>query len=449
MKLSPHKPIDPKKFSFFYGWFLVPLATFGVIMSIPGQTAGFSAFTEPLLSVSKLSRTQLAFAYMLGTITSGFVLPIMGRKLDKWGSRLFMMFASLMLGLTLLAMSQVDIIVSKTSVFFPEISKTTLFIVAFILGIFCLRFFGQGLLPMAANTMIGKWFNHKRGRAIAITSASNSLAFAAAPAVMNILARVFGWKGAWLLLAILVGGGMTVLSWAFFRDTPEICGLTVDGEPEPRNTKTELNNDLDIVPGVTRETALKTAAFWAITLAVCFFGFVLTGFTFHIEALGVQAGLTPQKAVLVFVPGPFISIPLGFLAAWMSDRRITIRFLVIFMVAGGFLTSISLYFFRTQAGFVCAIIGIGVSSAFFGPLSTLAFPRYFGRKHLGSINGVFMSMTTITSALGPVFFSLANDLFGALRYAFIAAAVFPLILLPLIFKMEKPEDVLISPYCLT
>jgi len=88
--LQPHVPINPKRVPFFYGWLLLVLASLGIIMSIPGQTAGFSAFTEPLLSISYISRTQLSLCYMTGTIASGFLLPIMGRQLDRFGSRLFM-----------------------------------------------------------------------------------------------------------------------------------------------------------------------------------------------------------------------------------------------------------------------------------------------------------------------------------------------------------------------
>ena len=49
MKLKPDSPFDPKSFSVYYGWILLPVAVVGVLMSMPGQTAGFSAFTEPLL----------------------------------------------------------------------------------------------------------------------------------------------------------------------------------------------------------------------------------------------------------------------------------------------------------------------------------------------------------------------------------------------------------------
>lgn len=93
--------ISPKKLPFYYGWFLVPLASIRILMSLPGQTAGFSAFTEPLLRITGLSRTQLSLFYMIGTIASGFLLPFMGSLLDRWGSRVFMTLASVLLGFSL------------------------------------------------------------------------------------------------------------------------------------------------------------------------------------------------------------------------------------------------------------------------------------------------------------------------------------------------------------
>ena len=108
MKMSPFKPINPQSFRIYYGWILLPMAVLGVLMSIPGQTAGFSAFTEPLLEISHFSRTLLSFLYLIGTITSGFLLPLMGILLDRWGSRKMMMLASLMLGISLFWLSYLD-----------------------------------------------------------------------------------------------------------------------------------------------------------------------------------------------------------------------------------------------------------------------------------------------------------------------------------------------------
>jgi hypothetical protein len=49
--------------------------TIGVIASVPGQTAGDSVFTDHLSDGTGLSRLQVSIAYLLGTGTSGLLLP--------------------------------------------------------------------------------------------------------------------------------------------------------------------------------------------------------------------------------------------------------------------------------------------------------------------------------------------------------------------------------------
>ena len=77
-------PFAPSRFPFFYGWVIVFAATLGAIFSIPGQTMGFSVFTDLLMKELGLTRVELSLAYCLGTVASGLTLPWLGKLLDCW-----------------------------------------------------------------------------------------------------------------------------------------------------------------------------------------------------------------------------------------------------------------------------------------------------------------------------------------------------------------------------
>ena len=66
----------------------------------------------------------------------------------------------------------------------------------------------------------------------------------------------------------------------------------------------------------------------------------------------------------------------------------------------------------TPVGFALAVLGLGVAGGFFGPLSSVALPRFFGRLHLGAIAGVQSMMMVIGSALGPSALALSHDFAG-------------------------------------
>jgi len=445
MKLSPFQPVNPKSFRIYYGWILLPMAIIGVLMSMPGQTAGFSAFTEPLLEISNFSRTLLSLLYLIGTITSGFLLPLMGVLLDRWGSRKMMMFASVMLGFSLFWLSYIDRIAS----FFPSQSMLV-YLILITFGIFSLRFFGQGLLPMTANTMVGKWFDKKRGRAFAFMGVINSIVFSATPAVMTAFVVNFEWNGAWRILSLVIGVGLGLISWIFYRNTPEECGLTVDGLPkmrdrqEPIKEKTIIKESDNVdklknVFGLTRKQAVRTRSFWAIVLVLSTHALVGTGLTFHIQAFGMQAGLSLAKAVAIFIPVSFIAVPISFFASILTER-IHARWFVYLMAFNQLFAYISIFFLNTTIGYILTIIFYGISSGLIGPIQSAVIPKIFGRHYLGSINGFITSIMVIMSALGPMFLSAVNDITGSLRIGVTLLSILPIITLIISYKMPERFD---------
>ena len=58
------------------------------------------------------------------------------------------------------------------------------------------------------------------------------------------------------------------------------------------------------------------------------------------------------------------------------------------------------------------IVGFGIQGGIWGCLSIVAWPRFYGRRHLGSINGMFMGATVFASAIGPPVFGFSENLNG-------------------------------------
>lgn len=440
-----YRPINPKSFPIYYGWLLVPMAAIGVFMSMPGQTAGFSTFTEPLMQLAGFSRTQLTLVYLIGTITSGFLLPMMGTLLDRWGSRNMMIFSSVMMGITLFWLSYLD----RIAALFQFLPSLIVYLILITIGIFSLRFFGQGLLTITANTMIRKWFDKKRGRTIAIMGVVNSIAFSSTPAIMAAFVTMLAWNGAWRVMSLVIGVGMGLIAWIFYRNTPEECWLVVDGADlriTPVLTESELRNKRENtyengsrekgVYGLTRGQAIRTRSFWAIVLVLSTNALVITGLTFHIQAIGMQAGLSLTKAVAMFIPVSFIVVPVSFLSAMLSDR-IHARWFVYLMAGSQCISYTAIYFLNTSIGYVVSIIFLGISGGLMGPTQTAIIPKIFGRLHLGSLNGIITSTMVRMSALGPMLLSMVNDITGSLRTGVTLMIVFPVV--TLVFSFRMPE----------
>ena len=225
---KPSFPFEPKKFPFFYGWWILVVATFGMLASIPGQTIGVGVFTEHLLSVSNLSRLDLSIAYMLGTVGSSLLIPYGGKLLDLWGSRIMIIFAGLGLAFALFLLKNTEGLLA----FLNQLSWLSPFFVSFVilsLIFLLLRQFGQGLMTMVSRFALSKWFDRRRGLVTGINGVFVSFGFSSAPLLLNTLILEQGYLGSMVILAIICGLGTALLGWLFFRDQPEDCGLEMDG----------------------------------------------------------------------------------------------------------------------------------------------------------------------------------------------------------------------------
>ena len=86
---------------------------------------------------------------------------------------------------------------------------------------------------MVSRIAIGTWFNHKRGLATALSGVFVTFGFGASPLFLNWMVQSLGWKDSCLILAVLIGGGMSLVGGIFYRDNPEDCGLVKDGIDDP------------------------------------------------------------------------------------------------------------------------------------------------------------------------------------------------------------------------
>ncbi len=71
------------------------------------------------------------------------------------------------------------------------------------------------------------------------------------------------------------------------------------------------------------------------------------------------------------------------------------------------------------------------------------WPNYFGRKYIGSINGVGATIMVIGSSLGPLPFGIGFDLFGGYTIVILLALIFPIIGVICSLLAKKPVKVTI------
>ena len=398
---DPDFPFSPKKFTFFYGWLIVAAGTLAVVFSIPGQTMGFSVFTDVLIKELGLTRVQLSTAYCIGTVISGLSLPFFGRLYDRLGARRMIVYSSFATGLVLLYLSQVKkILVSLDGVL--AISSTMIAFTTITLGFFMIRASAQGILTMTGRNAIGKWFDHHRGKAFALSGVVTAFSFSYAPRALKWTSDQFGWSGAWALLGILTISVMAGLGWLLFRDNPEECGLLMDGKRSELKLK-KMHKDAIAHTDYRLSKALRTWPFWAFNFSFTFISLYTTAVTFHVISIGSTHGRDSLEVIGYFVPMAFVSVISNMLMGLISSQT-RLKYLLAIMNAAIFFSVIGVIYLDTKSGVLFYIIGNGIAGGGFACLSGIVWPRFFGRKWLGSISGVGMSSMVIGSGIGPLLF---------------------------------------------
>ncbi len=427
-------PFAPKRCPFFYGWVIVAAATVTTVASVPGQTMGVGVFTDDLIVALGISRVQLSTAYMIGTICSSLMLPLAGRLIDSLGVRVMVVIAASGLGLSLVSLSNIERIIalSGSRSFFAIMSVTT---VCFML----IRFFGQGSLTMVSRVAIGKWFNHRRGLATGISAIFVTFGFNASPQFLNSLNAAYGWREACLVLALTVGLGVSIPAWILFRDNPESCGLVMDGIDDPAWLARMSAKVADTKREFTRSEAIRTPAFWLVSGGLATQALIITAVTFHIVSLGAGAALDRSQVYNLFIPMSFFGIVGSLFGGWISDL-IKLKWLLISQLVFQAIGTFGLLDLGNPLGQWAYIVGYGVSGGFFATLITVAWPRFFGREHLGAITGLSMSILVFASAVGPVLFSLSQLFFGTYLCMILICGFMPLLLSLASIKADNPQE---------
>ena len=432
----------------FYGWVLVAAGVLILFASGPGQSHTFGVFLTYVAEDLRLSHTEVSFAYGVATLAAAFGLPYAGRHVDRRGARRVLTVVSLLLGAAAIGFGLVN------------------GLVVLALGFAAVRFLGQGCLFLVASNVIAQWFERRRGFALSLVWLGFSASVALHPPFSQWLIETVGWREAWLWLGISSWVLLLPVLW-FIRNRPEDHGLRPDGapppepHPEPEQSSAPPVARLDsnesesppgpapsrereeeaasadspasprtaqpAITGLTLKQALRTSSFWIIAFGLSLIALLMTGLFFHQVAIFQHRGLDPHIATRVFAVTAICSVVSAPVLGRIMDRTPSrIMYAVALVVMAGALGALHLV--DDVATAIAYAIVFGLANASMHVNVGYLWADYFGRRHLGSIQGTGQTCLIVGASLGPLPFSLSLDLTGNYSAALAGSAVLSVLL---------------------
>ena len=394
----------------FYGWWVLGVTGIMMFFSMGPSAPTITVLIKPMSEEFRSSHAQLLGALTVAGLLGAVMSPVVGRMVDRYGTRVVIASILAVFGLELVLMSRMN------SLWQFYLLYGTGLAVSF-----------SGLMGTAAPAVISNWFLRKRGIAIALLSASMASSGFAFPLATQALVDLQDWRLVWLVMGVVLLVLPLPLIVLVVRHQPEDMGLLPDGARalQPGRTLPTERDKYRAVEGSpeagwTLREAMGTRTFWLLVL-----GFFLASFpSFSIIVvmhpyytdLGTSSA-TAARLVAFYSLWSFIG---AFIWGGLAQRFRTSALLVPYALTYG--TSIVLLVVVGGSALplmYLVVVPLGVSIMGYIQLANQVWAEYYGRKELGSILGAAGLARVVPNAIGPLTAGLFHDFLGEYGPAFL------------------------------
>ena len=366
----------------------------------------FMVFILPLEDEFAWNRSTLTGVYSAYLIVAGFVSPVAGLLLDRWGPRW-----TYGIGLVVLAggMGAASTAEALWQIYlFHGVCGG--------IAAACL-----GIVPAAA--LIGRWFDRKLSLAVAFAYAGfGSGILVIVPFTQGII-DAEGWRAAYRTLSLVLASLLPVLlilPWgSIARGNPQLMAARRASAVEADGLSAHTGPR-----GWTIASAIRTPEFWL--LVQCFFFTACSTYSVVVQTVSflVDEGYPPLEAAFAFGASGMLSIVGVLGAGWLAARQ-GFRFTVTLSFAATLIgiTALFCFSFRPLGLLVLIyVLAFGVSQGARGPVISTLSARIFARGQVGGIFGTIFMTMSFGSALGAWITGFLHDLTGDYRAAFLFSA---------------------------
>ena len=372
-----------------------------------GQSYFLGLFNSSIREALSITHGQFGSIFASATLCSSLLLIWVGKKIDDVNIFKFAFF--------------VTILLSFACFFFSRITSVFLLFI----GIFLMRFSGQGMMSHTASTTISRYFTRTRGRALSISWFGLSSAEFVMPVLMVYLLTIIDWQNLWIIFSITVLIVLPIVSFLLIKN------LNLDS----REANDENKKEVEIKQWKRREV-IKDYRFYIISSNMLAMPWIFTGFAVFQSFVQTSKGWGPYVIAQSFMSYSIFSVLTLFLSGFLIDKY-TSRKLLIYMNIPLLLSVIVLFFFDTPVTAFIFLGLVGISNGFANILGSSTWAELYGVKYLGSIKALTTALMVFATAFGTALFGYLIDIGFTVGDIAVVSGTYIFISLILLFLVKK------------
>ncbi len=334
-----------------------------------GQTFLIAQFVPHFASSLGIDNAFFGSLYAVATLGSALLLPWVGGAIDRIRLRYLSIVNACLLAFFCFLIASMD-------------NPYWL-----LLGLFGLRFCGQGFMVLIGSTALARYFSKARGKALSMGSLGLSLSEMLLPVIVIALIGSFGWRTTWIFLALafLAVFLPAVLLLVQKRSPFQKAPSGTDTEADPRDR--------------TRGQVLRDPIFWVLIPVALFVPFFKTGFFIHQNLVAEGKGWEPEWLGSCFLVYGAARILAYFMAGPLIDRfraRRVFQVMLLPLLIGLFI----LWGIEHRWAALGYMFFAGITGSLAASTNTALWAELYGIRHLGAIKGSVSTLMVLFTSLG-------------------------------------------------
>lgn len=386
-----------------HGWLVAAVLFMTFALTIGITQYSFGVFVTELESDLGWNRAGINGALTLFAV-GGLLAPVVGRLIDRHGSRPVMMASFALLAVSHLARPWVTELWQFYALSFVQFAAI------------------PGTIMLPAGKLLAIWFPTARGRAMGFTSMGANVGGATFSALTALLIGRIGWEGTYATYGVVFLVAIPIVALVIREDGRP----AVEGAPPPPT-----------VVGLTTREAMRTRAFYLIvislTLAQLQYLSVLTQIVPHLENVGFSRGTAATALGGMAIFGAMGKISFG----WLTER-VPSRF-VVMLSLGMQVVGLAILVRAGSSGAMWTFVPVfGLGFGAMGALMTLFVQETFGIRAFATIFGLVNFFTQGASIVGPPLVGASFEATGGYELAFTTIAVLFVVAAAFVFFAAPP-----------